>query len=148
MTTFSCNEVCREALKTVECHTPATVSVGLKNEVPDSVCIHTNRGALLSILSELLDNANKFTTEGYINVGCRQTEENTMVFFVCNTGIGIPEDKRSRLFLPFAKLDSFSEGVGLGLTLCRNMARQLGGDLMLDETHHEDICFNITIPVS
>jgi len=147
LTTFSCNDLCREALASVKLKAPESVSIMLKSEVPDTLTIRTKRRPLLSILNELLDNANKFTPEGYIVIGCRQTEANTVIFFVCNTGIGIPEENRAKLFVPFTKLDSFSEGIGLGLTLCRNTARQLGGDLVLDETHQEDTCFNVTIPM-
>jgi len=146
-TTFSCNDICREALASINATHPESVSIKVSTEVPDDLTICTNRKALLSILNELLDNANKFTTEGYIIIGCRQTEKKEVVFFVCNTGVGIPEEKRSKLFQPFSKLDSFSEGIGLGLTLCRNAARQLGGDLIFDETHQADTCFNVTIPI-
>ncbi len=148
VTDVNCNDVCREALNAVKLRATETVSMSVKSEVPDTLTVRTHRRALLSILNELLDNANKFTNEGYIVVGCRQTAANAVTFFVCNSGIGIPEDKRSKLFMPFYKIDSFSEGIGLGLMVCRNTALQLGGDLMLDETHHEDICFNVTIPVS
>ncbi len=147
LSTFSCNAVCHEALTTIQFSSPETVSITVKSEVPDTLTIHTNHSALLSILSELLDNANKFTSEGYITIGCRQNDPKTVTFFVCNTGIGIPEEKRSKLFLPFTKLDSFSEGIGLGLTLCRNTARQLGGDLIFDESHQKDTCFNVTLPL-
>ncbi len=146
-TTFSCNALCREALSIAEAHVPAGVSLSLKSEVSDTLCIRSRRRLLLSILNELLDNANKFTTAGYIMIGCRQAEGQRVIFFVSNTGIGIPEKKRSTLFVPFSKLDSFSEGIGLGLTLCRHTALQLGGELLLDETHQEDTCFHVIVPL-
>ncbi len=144
---FRCNELCQEALDAMKLQAAEDVSLSLQTEVPDTLTIRTRKNLLLYILNELLDNANKFTSSGYIHIGCRQVDEKTVVFFVCNTGIGIPVEKRSKLFLPFSKLDSFSEGIGLGLTLCRNAARQLGGDLILDETRQEDTCFNVMIPI-
>ncbi len=147
LSTFRCNDLCCEALESVKVQTAEDISISLKTEVPDTLTVRTKRSQLLSILNELLDNAKKFTSKGYIIIGCRQTDEETVVFFVCNSGIGIPEEMRHKLFLPFTKLDSFSEGIGLGLTLCRNTARQLGGDLILDESHLEDTCFNVVIPI-
>ncbi len=147
LSTFSCNDLCREALDIVKPRAVEGVSLAVRSEVADTLCIHSKRRLLLSILNELLDNAIKFTSDGYITIGCRQRETREVVFFVCNTGIGIPEEMRPQLFVPFSKLDSFSEGIGLGLTLCRNTARLLGGNLILDENRQEDTCFNVIIPL-
>ncbi len=143
---FSCNKLCRQAVSAVVLNNPKTVRVAVETEVPETLTIHTDRQALLSILEELLFNANKFTTEGSITLGCRQMDEDSVSFIVSDTGPGIPANYRNRIFIQFTKLDSFSEGVGLGLSLCRNTARQLGGDLVYDDTYQDGTRFILTIP--
>ena len=105
-----------------------------------------NRKALRSILDELLDNACKFTSEGAITVCCQPGENDTVVFSVSNTGACIPEEARDRIFIEFTKLDAFTEGFGLGLSLSRHTARRLGGDLIYDETYLEGTQFILTLP--
>jgi len=143
---FGCNELCRQAVSAVVPNNPKTVRIAFDTEVPETLTIHTDRQALLSILDELLYNANKFTKEGSITLGCCQKDEDSVNFIVSDTGPGIPASYRNRIFIQFTKLDSFSEGVGLGLSLCRNTARQLGGDLIYDDTYQDGTRFILTIP--
>ena len=135
MTTFSCNALCREVLSLVQLN------------VPDAFTIHTDREALRSILDELLDNANKFTCEGTVAVNCHQENDN-IIFSVSNTGTSIPADARDRIFIPFTKLSAFTEGIGLGLSLSRHTARQLGGDITYDGTYEEGTRFIVKIPIN
>ena len=100
----------------------------------------------MSILEELLDNANKFTSEGTITLGCRLMDVNTILFTVSDTGPGIDPSDHDRIFTQFTKLDSFTEGIGLGLFLSRHTVHLLGGDLTLDDTYHFGTRFCITLP--
>ena len=147
MTTFSCNALCREVLSLVQLIVPEAVEKKFESEVPDTFTIHTDREALRSILDELLDNANKFTHEGYITVNCHQ-EGTNVIFSVCNTGASIPAEARDRIFIPFTKLSAFTEGIGLGLSLSRHTARQLGGDITYDGTYEEGTRFVVKIPIN
>lgn len=144
--TFGCNELCREAISAIIPNHPETVSVSVNSEVPDTYTIHTDRQALLSILNELLDNANKFTLKGSITVGCQQEGDDAVRFTVSDTGAGIPAFARDRIFIQFTKLDNFTEGIGLGLTISRDTARQLGGDLIYDESYNNGTRFVIILP--
>jgi signal transduction histidine kinase len=65
---------------------------------------------------------------------------------VTDTGIGIPEDQRDRIFEKFYKVDSFKRGLGLGLPLARSIAQKINGDLMLDDTYKEGTRFILRIP--
>ena len=147
MTTFSCNALCREVLSLVQLIVPEAVEKKFESEVPDTFTIHTDREALRSILDELLDNANKFTHEGYITVNCHQ-EDTNVIFSVSNTGASIPAEARDRIFIPFTKLSAFTEGIGLGLSLSRHTARQLGGDITYDGTYEEGTRFVVKIPIN
>ena len=145
-TYLRCNELCREAIAAATLQKPDTVSIGLDCAVSDDFTIYTDRKALRSILDELLDNACKFTSEGAITVCCQPGENDTVVFSVSNTGACIPEEARDRIFIEFTKLDAFTEGFGLGLSLSRHTARRLGGDLIYDETYLEGTQFILTLP--
>ena len=133
-TTFCCNELCREATLSVKLNAPDAVELKVESELPDTFTIHTNREALLSILEELLDNANKFTHEESITIGCRQNDAD-IIISVSNTGASIPVEARDRIFVAFTKLDSFTEGIGLGLSLSRHIARQLGGRTIAESSY-------------
>ncbi|MCR4603360.1 MAG: HAMP domain-containing protein [Prevotella sp.] len=146
-TTFGCNDLCREAIASMTQRHPEQVTVNIDTKVPDSFVINSNHKALLTILKELLDNASKFTLQGTITVGCGQYDEHTICFIVNDTGPGIPASERQRIFTEFAKLDSFTEGVGLGLSISRQIAHQLGGELKLDKSDHDGTRFIVTIPI-
>ena len=146
-TTFSCNELCREAIASVKPNVPDGVEIKVESELPDTLTIHTNREALLSILEELLDNANKFTHDGSITITCHQKDADVIIS-VSNTGASIPVEARDRIFVAFTKLDSFTEGVGLGLSLSRHIARQLGGDIIYDDTYEEGTRFIVRMPIN
>ncbi len=146
-TTFSCNALCREAAASVKLNVPDKVEIKVESNVPDTFTIHTNREALLSILDELLDNANKFTLEGCITINC-SLENADIIISVSNTGDKIPAGARDHIFIPFTKLDSFTEGIGLGLTLSRHIAHQLGGDITYDDTYDNGTRFIVKIPIN
>ena len=146
-TTFSCNALCREAAASVKLNVLDKVEIKVESNVPDTFTIHTNREALLSILDELLDNANKFTLEGCITINC-SLENADIIISVSNTGAKIPVKARDHIFIPFTKLDSFTEGIGLGLTLSRHIAHQLGGDITYDDTYDNGTRFIVKIPIN
>jgi signal transduction histidine kinase len=146
-TTFSCNALCREAAAAVKLNVPDKVEIKVESKIPDTLDIHTNREALMSILEELLDNANKFTKEGYITISCCQ-EGTDIIIAVSNTGASIPVEARDHIFIPFTKLDSFTEGIGLGLTLSRHIAHQLGGDITYDDTFDNGTRFIVKLPIN
>jgi len=145
-TTFGCNECCQEAISAVKLNKPDDVSLSFESEVPDSFTIHTDRQALLIILNELLDNSNKFTKKGFIKIGCRQNDEHSITFSISDTGPGIPKEARDKIFFQFTKLNSFSEGIGLGLSLSQHTAHQLGGELVFDDTYQNGTRFILTLP--
>ena len=127
--------VVQEAINTFEeKDTQQVVTFNFTTDLPDDYTIHTNRLYLLRVLRELLLNAKKFSSDKKVN------------FIVEDKGEGIAQDERDHIFAPFVKLDSFSEGLGLGLGLAQHNARLLGGSLLLDPTYTEGARFILEIP--
>ena len=145
---ISCNEVCETAAETITLRNPDTVTLKVEHHVPDSLHIITDKGCLLKVLSELLHNANKYTREGSITISCIQPDSQSVCFMVSDTGPGIAEEQHEHVFSQFTKLDDFSEGLGMGLTLCRKLAGLLGGHITLDAAYTKGARFVLTLPVS
>jgi len=143
-TKIGCNDLCREAAAGLVPQS-ADVSVVVDSALPDSFTIVTDRQALFFILAEVLGNAGKFTIKGRVTLTCRQNDNKTVSFIVTDTGPGVPEDERDTIFVQFAKLDSFTDGVGLGLSLCKQTAEMLGGDLVLDTSYQNGARFVLTL---
>ncbi len=112
---------------------------------------------LRQILTNLLDNALKFTRQGSISLDVRQPDPNDphhLLFSILDTGIGVPDDARDTIFEAFIQADgSISRqfgGTGLGLTICRELAERMGGRLWVDEpptdgTTPTGSCFHLDI---
>jgi signal transduction histidine kinase len=113
--------------------------------IPEDKNVNTYPRMIHIVLSKLLDNAAKFTTEGSITLQLSE-EEGLLHFSIIDTGMGIPEDKKEFIFERFSKLDSFSQGIGLGLTIARMIAERLGGTLTLDSTNKVGSKFDLIIP--
>jgi signal transduction histidine kinase len=126
-----CNELCQEVAYDIVIRQPETVEMRLESTT-SNLMVTTNREYLIRILSELLHNANKFTDEGYITIGCGRKGDGSVRFYVADSGPGIPEADRERVFTQFVKLNNFNEGLGMGLYLCRQLAHRLGGTLEID----------------
>ena len=167
--TFSCNELCRETVGNFRLTNPYTVKLRFETTLPDDFMIYTDKQRVKLIIEELLDNANKFTQQGTITVSCslsntQHPSPNThhpspnthhpspntqfVTITVSDTGIGIAKADRQMIFRQFAKVDLFTEGVGLGLPLSKRAANRIGGDLVLDPESQGGASFILTIPIS
>lgn len=126
-----CNELCQEVAYDIVIRQPETVEMRLESTT-SNLMVTTNREYLIRILSELLHNANKFTDEGYITIGCGRKGDGSVCFYVADSGPSIPVADRERVFKQFVKLNNFNEGLGMGLYLCQQLAHRLGGTLEID----------------
>ena len=123
-------------------------------EIDDDVkkTIETDRLRLDQVLRNLLSNAIKFTAEGSINFKIKNNPkaENSIIFSVKDTGIGIAEDKQKIIFEAFQQADGSTRrkfgGTGLGLSISREIARLLGGELSVTSRVNEGSEFSFTIP--
>ena len=146
-TPFACNDLCREIMSKIKLKCPETVKLNFETSVPDSLTIIAHKQAFPKMLRQMLDNANQFTKQGSITLSCRQDDDNTVTFTVTDTGIGIAEADEERIFIPFFKLDYYSEGLGIGLNLVRRSAEVQGGTFYYDNTYHDGARFILTMPL-
>ncbi|MGF7036020.1 signal transduction histidine kinase [Paenibacillus mucilaginosus] len=118
-------------------------------------CILGDESRLRQILINLIGNAVKFTDQGGVHVSvCEREREGQRLQLelrVADTGIGIPEEKRSLLFQPFSQVDSSMTrrygGTGLGLAICRNLVHLMGGTIALGSSDRQGAEFIFTISV-
>ena len=111
----------------------------------DSAILHTNERQACNALSQLLENARKFTKEGHVRLIVDVTDNNA-VFTVEDTGIGVPPYEAERIFNEFVQLDEYYDGTGIGLAVARSIARRLGGDVRLDTGYKDGARFIMTLP--
>ena len=127
-----CNQLAREAFENLSSRVAYTVDMRFETQVSDELTITVNRQYLLLVLTELLFNAHYFTCEGRVTLKVEAPDSASVCFIVEDTGPGIPADKADNIFDKFTKLDMFTEGLGLGLYLCRRIVDLTGGTLTLD----------------
>lgn len=140
------NRMLRQTIQEYEAIANKGVAIRLESSLDDEFTLKTNENMLKRIVSALLENAVKFTEMGSIFVNASQVG-NQLQIAVEDTGCGIPESEVEHIFDRFVKLDSFKEGIGLGLPLSRKLAKQLDGNVTLDTTYTEGARFVVTIPI-
>ena len=110
-----------------------------------------DKNKLESILTNLIKNAIKYTDSGRIQVGCRM-KNNYVEFYVSDTGIGVPEDRRDAIFNRFEQADISDtrafEGSGLGLAICKSYVEMLGGEIGLYSEENKGSTFYFNLPLS
>lgn len=113
----------------------------------DRMDIFTDPTRVQQILNSILINAAKFTSKGSITVDYKLISDGSKVeIAVTDTGIGINPDNKERIFERFVKLDRDSQGAGLGLTIARQLARKMGGDVVLDTSWKDGSRFIVILP--
>jgi signal transduction histidine kinase len=128
----------------------SNISINLKATSPDKdSTIVTDNTKLIQILSNLINNAIKFTKNGQIDFGYT-LKDKFIEFFVSDTGIGIPPEYHSRIFDRFFQVDSAVSrqysGTGLGLSICKGYVELLGGDIKVESESGKGTLFLFTIP--
>lgn len=120
----------------------------VENTEPDDFTIKTNKSALYRLISQLMDNAIKFTKSGSVTLGFHADKASkTLQFTVTDTGIGIPLAHQEKVFHRFYKVDMFKQGFGLGLSICRKVSELLGGSIVLDKDYVGGARFILTLPM-
>jgi len=128
--------------------------VQLRLSIPEgkNPVINSDQTRIQQILSNLLNNALKFTEEGFIELGYRMMPNKTIEFYVQDSGIGIPKDKHAVIFDRFRQADesvsSIHGGTGLGLAISKNLVNLLGGEICLESEESQGSEFQFILAYS
>ena len=144
--TIMVNGVLRQVFDEYQAKATDEIELKMDSQLHDEFTFLTNKNMFARIISALMDNAVKYTVEGHITLKASSDGKNLCIS-VEDTGIGIPLQEAEHVFDRFVKLDSFKEGIGLGLPLSRKLAEQLGGTVTLDTSYTNGARFIVTLPL-
>ncbi len=116
----------------------------------ENIVFYSDGERLKQVFSNLLNNAIKFTDEGFIEFGYQVTDSSKLLFFVRDSGIGIPQGMKERIFERFFQLEEHIKqnvgGAGLGLAICKNIVNLLGGNIWVESREGKGSEFNFKLP--
>ena len=111
----------------------------------ESCVVRLDKNRLGQILTNFVTNAIKYTSKGVIEMGYEKINGNIRIY-VSDTGIGIPEDKKDKVFHRFEKLDEFAQGTGLGLSICKAIVEACKGEIGFESEFDKGSLFWATLP--
>lgn len=128
----------------------STKNIELKNEIPDEIpCAFADENRVQQILFNILGNAIKFTSEGYVKISAEQKDA-WILIIIEDTGIGIPKEKCLDIFKSFEQVDSSIErkygGTGLGLAISKQLVEIHGGTIWVESELGAGSKFSFTLP--
>lgn len=140
----SLNDIVEEVYRIHEGNMPAQVILDL--QIPkDEVKIYTDSVRLKQVLNNLINNAIKFTSTGYIRIGFI-TVDSAVELFIEDTGTGIPQEHLEHIFDRFYKANSFKQGTGLGLSICKMIIESLQGRIQVTSEFGTGTSVKIYLP--
>lgn len=112
----------------------------------DKKYLKTDNVRLQQVVNNLINNAAKFTASGSITFGYTEDEPGYINLFVRDTGKGISEEGLKHIFERFYKVDNFTQGAGLGLSICQTIVERLSGTISVTSEVGKGTCFTVRIP--
>lgn len=140
---FDITEVIADLKQVYDSHLPSQVKL-FCNLPYKRYIIHSEKNRLIQVITNLLNNAAKFTSEGSITIGY-EVIPNGLSFYVSDTGKGIDKENLNHVFERFAKFDKFVPGTGLGLSICQMIVNKLGGEMSVESELGKGSTFRFTI---
>lgn len=127
------------------------VKLSLRKEIfQDDLVVFSDPSRIKQVLKHLISNSFKFTQNGFVEFGYRLKDENNLLFYVIDSGIGIEPEKLEYIFNPFRQADSSSTrkhgGLGLGLAISKHVVEKLGGKIWINSTPGSGTSVFFTIP--
>lgn len=143
---FELNELLITLKGVIEGRLQPGVELIFEPGVPDGHIVFSDENRLQQLVLNFLTNASKFTSSGTIRYGYK-VRDTDILYYVTDTGIGVPKDKLQLIFERFVKLDSFKQGTGLGLPICQIIIKNLGGEIGVDSELGKGSTFWFTLPL-
>lgn len=126
---------------------PPGVELVLRMPAGDKKYLKTDNVRLQQVVNNLINNAAKFTTSGYITVGYEEDEDPAYTrVFVEDTGVGISEEGIRHIFERFYKVDNFTQGAGLGLSICQTIVERMKGTISVTSEVGKGTRFTVRLP--
>ena len=148
MERFSPNLLCQRCIDANFANLKEGVKLCFRRGLNEDFFVTSDARIIELVLNKLVRSACIFTEKGEVGVGYQcDTGSRLLTLYVEDTGVGVPIQEAENIFGRFVKLDSFKEGIGLGLPLSRKLAEQLGGTVALDTSYTNGARFIVTLPL-
>ena len=141
---FNPAELIEESITEYERNVPAGVKLFARYPAAPGQIEHDPM-RIKQILNNFISNALKNTVQGHIEV-YYETDTDGIRISVSDTGCGIPPDKLGMIFERFEKVDSFAQGAGLGLSICKSIVEKMNGVITVDSTMGVGSTFTVELP--
>ena len=138
--------LCNDVVVSMSIKVQPGVTLRVADNLPECI-LCSDRTRVSQVISNLVENATKFTSQGSITIGFELEDQTHVHFYVADTGKGIPEEKQAAVFERFVKLDSFIPGSGLGLSISQSIVDELGGTIGVESQVGQGSTFWFTLPL-
>ena len=146
MTAIRPNILCNHLVDAMKMRCQPGVVLRYESSLADDFTIQSNFDALEKVLTHLLENAIRHTSQGSVTIAVTLMTDQVL-FSVTDTGTGISEEQRSNIFKMFAEQGEKVKYLGMGLSICQAIMKLLGGRIWLDENYKMGACFCFELPL-
>ena len=149
MKEWNMTDIVKEIYKTYQPLIRSSLQFCLELDDTVPVPVHTDRLRFAQVISNFLNNANKFTQNGYIALGCKVDKKHREVrIYVEDSGKGIDEKELMMIFERFYKTDEFEQGSGLGLAISKVIIERLSGRIKVHSEKGKGSCFTVILSLA
>ena len=149
MKEWNMTDIVKEIYKTYQPLIRPSLQFRLELDDTVPVPVHTDRLRFAQVISNFLNNANKFTQNGYIALGCKVDKKHREVrIYVEDSGKGIDEKELMMIFERFYKTDEFEQGSGLGLAISKVIIERLSGCIKVHSEKGKGSCFAVILSLA